>query len=69
MDVLSILCYDVEINRCVTVRQHVLWVTNRWMFPLRYTWHAVTSRECIQRPKTPWVEDYRRGFLYIAVRI
>jgi hypothetical protein len=29
---------------------------------------AVTSRECMQRPKTPLV-DYQRGFLYIAVRV
>ena len=29
---------------------------------------AVTSRECMQRPKTPLL-DYQRGFLYIAVQV
>ncbi len=37
MGVLSILRNEVEINRCVTVRQHVRWITKVWMFPLRYT--------------------------------
>ncbi len=38
LGVLSVLRNEVEIERCVTVRQHVLWITNRWMFLLRYTW-------------------------------
>ena len=43
MGVLSILRNEVEINRCVTVRQHVLWITNGWMFPLRYTWQLLVG--------------------------
>jgi hypothetical protein len=43
MGVLSILRNEVEINRCVTVRQHVLWITKGWMFPLRYTWQLLVG--------------------------
>jgi hypothetical protein len=37
MVVLSILRNEVEINRCVTVRQQVRWITKGWMFHLQYT--------------------------------
>ena len=46
MGVLSILRNEVEINRCVTVRQHVRWITNGWMFPLRYTWQLLVGNVC-----------------------
>ncbi len=46
LGVLNILRNEVEIERCVTVRQHVLWITNRWMFLLRYTWQLLVGNVC-----------------------